>query len=80
MFTYRNIIIVTVVVVRRCSVKIVFLKFSQNLQENTCGTGVFPVNFSKFLTTPFLQNISERLLLILLRIFKGLNWSKKRVK
>ena len=63
-------------VVRGCSVKKVFLKLSQNSQENTCvrasfliqlQAGVwqryFPVNFAKFLWTPFLQNTSGRLLL-----------------
>ena len=52
------------VVVRRCSVKKVFLKISQNSQENTCARvsfliklqvlhRCFPVNFAKFLGTPF---------------------------
>ena len=47
---------------------------SQNPQENTCDRVSFsiikkgtlaPVNFAKFLRTPFLQNISGRLLLYL---------------
>ena len=58
-------------VVRRCSVKKVFLEISQNSQENACARdsfliklqanfiknefwhSCFPVNFSKFLRTPF---------------------------
>ena len=51
-------------VARRCSVKKVFLEISQNSQENTCArvcnfvkketlAQVFPVNFAKFLRTPF---------------------------
>ena len=51
--------------VQRCSVKKVFLEISQNSQENTSGLGpatllkkrlwhrCFPVNFVKFLRTPF---------------------------
>ena len=40
-------------VTQRCSVKQVFLKISQNLQENTCVrvSFCFPVNFTKFLRT-----------------------------
>ena len=48
--------------------KKVFLKVSQNLQENTCARVSFlkkrlwhrcsPANFAKFLRTSFLQNIS----------------------
>ena len=61
-------------VVRRCSIKKVFLEISQNSQENTCAgkhlcqrlffikkslwRRCFPVNFTKFLRTPFLQNSS----------------------
>ena len=45
--------------------------FLGNLQENICARCLkknlchmcFPVNFAKFLRTPFLQNISGRLLL-----------------
>ena len=52
-------------VVRRCSVREVFLEISQNSQENTCVRvsfliklqslwhRCFPVNFAKFLRTPF---------------------------
>ena len=48
--------------VRRCSVKKVFLEISQNSQENTCArVSIFnkvassrPVNFAKFLRTPFI--------------------------
>ena len=62
-----------------------FLKISQNSQENTCARisflinmqawglatllknrkwhRCFPVNFAKFLRTPILKNISERLVL-----------------
>ena len=43
---------------QRCSIKKVFLKISQNSQENRC----FPVNFAKFLRTSFLQNTTGRLL------------------
>ena len=64
-------------VVRRCSIKKVFLEVSQNSQENTCVRDsfliklqtwpatllkkglwhkCFPVNFARFLSTPFLQN------------------------
>ena len=54
---------------RRCSVKKAFLKISRNSQENTCARfsflikkkmikkrhwhSCFPVNFSKFIKTPF---------------------------
>ena len=56
-----------------------FLEISQNSQKNTCARDsffpatllkkslwyrCFPVNFAKFLRTPFLQNISGRLLLL----------------
>ena len=43
----------TETVVRRCSVKKIFLEISQN----------FALNFAKFLRTPFLRNTSGRLLL-----------------
>ena len=63
-------------VVRSCSVKQAFLKILHNSQENTCARvsfliklrrwhRCFPVNFAKFLRTPFLQNTSGRLLLIM---------------
>ena len=49
--------------------KKVFLKISQNLQENNCARAsflkklhAFPVNFVKLLRTRFLQNTSGRLL------------------
>ena len=52
-------------VARRCSIKKVFLEILQNSQEKTCArvkTGLwhrcFPVNFAKFLSTPFLQSSS----------------------
>ena len=60
--------------VRRCSVKKVFLEILQNLQENNCARDsflknilwyrCFPVNFAKYLRTPFWQNISGWLLLL----------------
>ena len=54
----------TEAVVQRCSVKEVFLEISKNSQENTCTRVTFlkkrlwhkcclPVNFAKFLRTPF---------------------------
>lgn len=43
----------------KCSTKQVFLKFSQNLQENV----FFPVNFSNVFMTTFLQTTSGLLLL-----------------
>ena len=49
-------------VAQSCSVKKVFLRISQNSQENTCarlsGTGVFLWILRKFSRTPFLQNTS----------------------
>ena len=58
---------------QRCSLKKRVLRISQNSQENTCKRASFlikglwhrccPVNFAKFLRTPFLQNTSRRLLL-----------------
>ena len=72
-------------VVRRSSVKKVFLEISLNSQENSCARVFFfnkvaglrpvtllrkrlwqrclPVNFARFLRTPFSQNTSGRLLL-----------------
>ena len=53
-------------VVRRCSIKNVFVEISQNSQENTCARlsflikknrlwhRCFPVNFAKFLRTPLM--------------------------
>ena len=60
-------------VAQMCSVKKVFLEISQNLQENICGRvsflikllkrrlchRYFPVNFKKFLRTPFSQSNSS---------------------
>ena len=53
-------------------VKKMFLKILQSSQENNCARvsllkkrlwhRCFPVNFAKFLRTPFLQNTSRRLL------------------
>ena len=52
-------------VVRKCSAKKVFIKILQNSQENTCARfslllskknlwhDYFPINFDKFLRTPF---------------------------
>ena len=59
---------------QRCSVKKVFSEISQNSQQNICTKvsfslkkrlwrRCFPVNFMKFLRTPFLQNNSGRLVL-----------------
>ena len=61
---------------RRCSIKKVFFKISQNSQENICAKvsfilkrrlwhRCFPVNFAKVLRTPFLQNTSGQLLLFI---------------
>ena len=64
---------ITEAVVQKCSVKKVFLKMSQNSQENIRVRVLrpptllkkrfwhrcFPVNFAKFLRTPFLQNTSD---------------------
>ena len=56
-------------VTQRCSRKRVFLEISQNSQENTCARVSFltkglwhkclPVNFAKFLRTPFLTELLE---------------------
>ena len=59
---------------QKCSVEKVFLEISQNSQENSCVRVLFmptlfkkrlwhrcfPVNFAKYLRTPFLQNTSRR--------------------
>ena len=60
-------------VAQRCSVKNVFLGISQNSQENIFARGsllkkrlwhrCFPVNFAKFLKTPFLTEHLRWLLL-----------------
>ena len=74
----------------RCSVTKVFLKICEISQENIC-VGVsfkkrlqhkcFPVKFLKFLITPILKNICERLLLSFLgftklnhNVFLWLSW------
>ena len=53
----------TEAVVQRCSVEKVFLEILQNSQEHFCARVSFlrclPVNFAKFLRTPFLQNTSR---------------------
>ena len=64
-------------VVQRCSVKKVLLEISQNSQENTCARvsflikrlwhRCFPVNFVKFLRTPFFTEPLQWLLLTLLK-------------
>ena len=61
---------------RMCSVKKVFLEISQNSQENTCARvsflikrlwhRCFPMNFAKFLRTPFLTEHLRWLLLTLI--------------
>ena len=61
----------TEAVVWRCSVEKVFLKNSQNsrppaLLKMRLWHRCFPVNFAKFLRTPFLQNTSGWLLLFIL--------------
>ena len=48
---------------QRCSIKRVFLKISQNSQENNCARVSFPVNFVKFLRTLFLTEHLRWLLL-----------------
>ena len=55
----------TAAVIRRGSVKKLFLEILQSSQENTFAKVFFLIkfNFAKFLKTPFLQNTSERLLL-----------------
>ena len=61
---------------RRCSIKKVFLEILHDSQENTCARAsfliklqalrrCFPVNFTKILRTPFLQNTSGRVPLLL---------------
>ena len=68
----------TQAVAQRCSVNKMFLEVSQNWQENTCARvrpaillkkrpwqRCFPVNFAKFLRTPFLTEHLRWLLLYL---------------
>ena len=67
-------------VIRRCSVKIVFLEISQNSQENACARASFlkeSVNFSKFLRTPF---VTEQLRWLLLNISFSITIWKNSVK
>ena len=52
-------------VVRRYSVKKMFLQISQNSQQKTCAR-CFPVSFAKFLGTPF---FTEHLRWLLLYLF-----------
>ena len=57
---------ITEAVGRSCSAKIVFLKISQNSQENNFikrETECFSLNFMKFSRAYFSQNTSERLFL-----------------
>ena len=66
----------TETVARMCSVKKVFLEISQNSQENTYARvsflikrlwhRCFPMNFAKFLRTPFLTEHLRWLLLTLI--------------
>ena len=52
--------VATEAVVRRCSVKKVFLEISQNSQENTCARVwhlYFPVNFANFKNTEHLWSL-----------------------
>ena len=48
---------------RRCSTKKVFLEKATTLLKKSLWLRCFPVNFAKFLRTPFLQNTYGRLLL-----------------
>ena len=52
----------SILVAWRCSVKKGFLEISQNSQERLCQR-CFPVNFAKFLRTPFLKEHFRWLLL-----------------
>ena len=75
-FTAKFLVINAETVIRRCSVKKVFLKISQISQENHCGRlsfliklkkrlwhRCFSVNFAKFLRTPFFREHLRWLLL-----------------
>ena len=60
---------------QRCSVKKVFLEISQSeacsfIKKKTLWHRSFPINFATFLRTPFSQNTSGRLLLLLKRCFQ----------
>ena len=69
-------------VIQKCSVKKVLLEISQNLQENTCVRvcnfikrfwhRCFPVNFAKFLITPFLTEHLQWPLLMYLLFWCGI--------
>ena len=52
-----------------CSVKKVFLEISQNLLKKRLCHRCFPVNFAKFLITPFLTEHLQWLLLTFLQTF-----------
>ena len=78
------LILVAEVVIRRCSVKKVFLEISHNSQEKHLCQSLFfnkvaglrtcfPVNFAKFLRTPCLKNTSWRLLLFVIQGNRSLN-------
>ena len=62
---YKGLHLVTRSIHRRCSIKNVLLIISCNFinKETLMAQVSFPVNFAKFLRTPFLQNTSGRLLL-----------------
>ena len=97
---------------RRRSIQRVFLKISQNLQENACDRifflnkvgdlraatllkkrlwhRCFPVNFAKFLKTPFLQNfdfltgsellgLKRRLLTFYYRCWRSIDFRKGKI-
>ena len=62
-----SMLIKSVTVAQKCSVKKVFLKISRNSQENNCVRlqhWCFPVNFLTLLRKPILYNTSKRLLLL----------------
>ena len=81
MYQFQNVNFETIeAVVQRCSVKKMFLEISQNSQENICSRVSFliiskkrlwhrclPVNFVKFLRTPFYKEHLWWLLLKLVR-------------
>ena len=56
-------------VTHTCSVKKVFLEISQNLLKKRLCHSCFPVNFAKFLITPFLTEHVQWLLLTFLQTF-----------
>ena len=67
---------------RGCSIKKMFLKISQNSQENTCARvsffSFFPVNFAKFFRKLFSQNASGRLLLFTITSLFVLIFAQRR--